>query len=169
MKKLYLPLLCIILLHFLICCANNTQSTRSANQLDIEDLVNANKRLNSFAIVLRDTDLSEMLRGDGPFTVFAPVNEAFVKLQTGKDGGTPYDSQKLTKLLLYHIVPGKISSADMAALKKARTVLGKSVSINVRADEIMIDNAKLIATDIEASNGVIHLIDGVISPFSEQR
>jgi len=108
--------------------------------------------------------LVETLSGEGPFTVFAPTDEAFAKLPEGTLEALLNDKEKLTAILTYHVVPGKVMAADVVGLSSATTVNGQNVSIKVIDGNVMIDNAHVVATDIVASNGVIHVIDTVILP-----
>lgn len=110
--------------------------------------------------------LVETLRGEGPFTVFAPTDEAFAKLPSGTVESLllPESKEKLIAVLTYHVVAGKVLASDVVKLKSAKTVNGKEVSIKVSDKGVMVDAAKVVTTDIEASNGVIHVIDSVILP-----
>lgn len=110
--------------------------------------------------------LVETLEGEGPFTVFAPTDEAFAKLPSGtiEDLLKPENKEKLVSILTYHVVPGKVMAADVTELSGAETVNGQSVSIKVEGGAVMVDAAKVVQTDIECSNGVIHVIDAVILP-----
>jgi uncharacterized surface protein with fasciclin (FAS1) repeats len=108
--------------------------------------------------------LVETLSGDGPFTVFAPTDEAFAKLPEGTIEALLADKEKLTAILTYHVVPGKVMASDVVNLSSAATVNGQNISIKVWDGKVMIDNATVTTADIEASNGVIHVIDTVILP-----
>jgi uncharacterized surface protein with fasciclin (FAS1) repeats len=112
--------------------------------------------------------LVETLSGDGPFTVFAPTNAAFEKLPEGTVANLlkPENKEKLTAVLTYHVVPGKVMAADVVKLSKAKTVQGSEVNIKVKDGSVMVDNAKVVKTDVVAKNGVIHVIDAVILPKS---
>ena len=107
--------------------------------------------------------LSETLSSDGPYTVFAPTDEAFAKLPEGTVEALLKEPAKLRNILLYHVVPGLVNAKDVVKLRSAKTALGQSVQISAE-DGVRIDNAKVVKTDIEASNGVIHVIDRVILP-----
>lgn len=107
--------------------------------------------------------LVDTLSGKGPFTVFAPTDDAFAKLPKGTIEGLLKDKKKLTSILTYHVVPGKVMAKDVMKLKKAKTVQGQEVKIDTK-DGVKVDKAKVIKTDIECSNGVIHVIDSVILP-----
>ena len=107
--------------------------------------------------------LVETLSGPGPFTVFAPTDEAFSKLPSGMVENLLKDKEKLTAVLTYHVVPGKVMAADVVQLKSAKTVQGQEITINTE-DGVKVDNANVITTDIECTNGVIHVIDACILP-----
>jgi uncharacterized surface protein with fasciclin (FAS1) repeats len=109
-------------------------------------------------------DLVSVLQGEGPFTVFAPTDEAFAQIPADQLAALLADKEALTKVLLYHVVPGKVEAADVVKLTSAATAEGQSVSIHVMNGTVMIDDANVVATDIAASNGVIHVIDRVIMP-----
>jgi uncharacterized surface protein with fasciclin (FAS1) repeats len=108
--------------------------------------------------------LVETLKGPGPFTVFAPTDDAFTKLPRGAMDALMQDKQKLAALVNLHVVNGRVLGADVAKLKTAKTVNGQEVAISQREGTTMIDNAKVIRADVMASNGVIHVIDAVIQP-----
>ena len=112
------------------------------------------------------TDLVDTLRGDGPFTVFAPTDEAFAKLPEGtlEDLLRPENKAKLQAILTSHVVAGKVMASDVLGMSSAKTVNGRSFTISERNGSVMVDNARVIKTDILASNGVIHVIDSVILP-----
>ena len=108
----------------------------------------------------------ETLKSKGPFTVFAPTDEAFKKLPEGTVESLlkPENKDKLVAVLTYHVVPGKVMAADVVKLKNAKTVQGGEVDIVVADGKVKVDNANVVKTDIECSNGVIHVIDAVILP-----
>ena len=110
--------------------------------------------------------LVDTLSGDGPFTVFAPTNEAFEKLPKGTVESLlkPENKEKLIAILKYHVVPGKVMAKDVVKVDSAKTAEGSEVTITVEGKSVMVDKAKVIKTDIECSNGVIHVIDSVIIP-----
>jgi uncharacterized surface protein with fasciclin (FAS1) repeats len=105
-------------------------------------------------------------KGAGPFTVFAPTDDAFAKLPKGtvEDLLKPENKAKLTAILTYHVVPGKVMAADVVKVSEAKTVQGGSVKVSAMGGKVMVDNAHVVKTDIVASNGVIHVIDTVILP-----
>ena len=132
---------------------------------DIVDTAVAAGQFTKLAAALEAAGLVETLKGPGPFTVFAPTDEAFAKLPPGalEDLLKPENKQKLADVLTYHVVPGKVMSGDVVKLTSAKTVLGKDVTIDA-SDGVKVDGAKVIKADIETSNGVIHVIDTVILP-----
>ena len=135
------------------------------NNIDIVETAIAAGNFSTLATALTAAGLVETLKGDGPFTVFAPTDEAFAKLpqQTLSDLLKPGNKEKLTAILTYHVVPGKITASQVASISKAKTLHGQSLTVDTN-DGVKIDNAKVIAADVEASNGVIHVIDTVLLP-----
>ena len=131
---------------------------------DIVDTAVAAGSFNTLAKALQAAGLVETLKGAGPFTVFAPTDDAFAKLPAGALDALLKDKAKLTAVLTYHVVPGKVMAADVVQLKSAKTVNGKSVKIQIAGGEVSVDGAKVVKTDIQCSNGVIHVIDSVILP-----
>jgi uncharacterized surface protein with fasciclin (FAS1) repeats len=131
-----------------------------------KDIVTTAVEAGSFTTLARaltEAGLVETLKGPGPFTVFAPTDEAFAKLPAGTLDALLADKAKLTQVLTYHVVPGTVMAADVAKLSSARTVQGQSVTITAR-EGVQVDRANVVKTDIVASNGVIHVIDAVILP-----
>jgi len=135
-----------------------------AKQADIVDVAVAAGSFNTLATALEAAGLVETLKGTGPFTVFAPTDEAFAKIPKDKLNALLADKEMLTAVLTYHVVPGKVMAKDVVKLKNATTVNGQDVSIMVHDGKVMVDNANVVKTDIAASNGVIHVIDTVILP-----
>lgn len=115
---------------------------------------------------LTAADLVGVLQGDGPFTVFAPTDEAFAKLPAGTVENLlkPENKDQLVAILTYHVVPGKVMASDVVKLELAKTVNGKNVSIDASDAGVKIDDANVVKTDIETSNGIIHIIDSVMLP-----
>jgi uncharacterized surface protein with fasciclin (FAS1) repeats len=107
--------------------------------------------------------LVDVLSGEGPFTVFAPTDEAFAKLPDGTLEALLADKEKLTAILTYHVVPGKVTAKDVMKLKSAKTVQGKELTIDT-SNGVKVDGATVIKADVAASNGVIHVIDTVLIP-----
>ena len=137
-----------------------------ANGKDIVDTAVEAGTFKTLAAALQAAGLVETLKGDGPFTVFAPTDEAFAKLPAGtvEDLLKPENKDKLAGILTYHVVKGKVMAADAVKLTSADTVNGKPLAIMVDGDTVMINDAKVTAVDIAASNGVIHVIDSVVLP-----
>ena len=109
-------------------------------------------------------DLVAVLQGEGPFTVFAPTDEAFAAIPEADLQALLANKEALQQVLLYHVVPGKVAAADVVNLSEAATANGQNVTIAVMNGSVKIDDANVVATDIEASNGIIHVIDRVILP-----
>jgi len=136
---------------------------------DIVDTAVADGRFTTLVTAVTAAGLVDTLKGEGPFTVFAPTDDAFAKLPAGtiEELLKPESKQALTDILLYHVVSGKVMAADVVGLTSATTVLGKDVAIKVDMGNVYINDAQVIITDIETSNGVIHVIDTVILPPAE--
>ena len=133
---------------------------------DIVDVAVSAGSFNTLAAALKAAELVTTLKGEGPFTVFAPTDEAFAKLPTGTLESLlkPENKAKLQAILTYHVLSGKVASGDIAGKKlSVKTVQGTNANIDA-TNGVMIDNAKVIKADIEASNGIIHVIDTVILP-----
>ncbi|BBO23903.1 MAG: fasciclin domain-containing protein [Armatimonadetes bacterium] len=141
---------------------------RKAPEADIVDTAVASKQFPTLVAAVQAAGLVETLKGKGPFTVFAPTEEAFKKLPKGTLEMLlkPENKEKLAAILKYHVVPGKVMAADVMKLKNGtavKTVQGQSVVIN-NAKGVRINDAKVVKTDINCTNGVIHVIDTVILP-----
>ncbi len=132
--------------------------------LDIVDIAIADGRFTTLVTALEFAELAETLKGEGPFTVFAPTDDAFAALPAGTVEGLLGDIPALTDILLYHVVGGQVMAADVVGLSSADTLQGNSVAVTVDGTEVSINEAMIIITDIEASNGVIHVIDSVLLP-----
>jgi len=137
-----------------------------------KDIVDTAVEAGSFktlAAALKAADLIETLKGKGPFTVFAPTDEAFAKLPEGTVETLlkPENKEKLAAILTYHVVAGKVEAKDAVKLKSAKTVNGASFMIKVSDAGVMVDKAKVVKTDIQCTNGVIHVIDAVILPAAK--
>ena len=133
-------------------------------QNDIVETAIADGRFTTLVAALEAASLVETLQGEGPFTVFAPTDDAFAALPAGTVEALLADIPTLTDILLYHVVSGKVMASDVVALTSAETVLGQSVSIRVENGNVFINDLQVIITDIETSNGVIHVIDAVLLP-----
>jgi uncharacterized surface protein with fasciclin (FAS1) repeats len=137
-----------------------------AETKDIVDTAIAAGSFNTLAKALTAADLIGTLKGKGPFTVFAPTDEAFAKLPAGTLESLlkPENKAKLQRILTYHVVAGKVMAADVVKMHAAKTVSGDMIRIATNGGTVTVDNAKVVKTDILASNGVIHVIDSVILP-----
>jgi uncharacterized surface protein with fasciclin (FAS1) repeats len=139
----------------------------AGKQMDIVETAVAAGNFKTLVAAVEAAGLVETLKGKGPFTVFAPTDEAFAKLPAGTVEALLKDKAKLAAILTYHVVAGRVMAADAIKLTEAKTVNGQSFKIVANKDGVMIDNAKVVKTDIVASNGVIHVIDAVILPKEE--
>ena len=139
--------------------------TAEVEKMDIVQTASAAKDFSTLVAAVKAAGLVETLKGAGPFTVFAPTNEAFAALPEGTLEMLlkPENKEKLVSILTYHVVPGKVMAADVKSGKVA-TVEGKKATIKVDDGKVTIDGANVVKTDIVASNGVIHVIDKVIMP-----
>lgn len=146
------------------------EPTAMSEMLDIVDTAVADGRFTTLVAAVTAAELVDTLKGEGPFTVFAPTDDAFAALPEGTLASLllPENKQQLTDILLYHVVSGKVLAADVTAMTSATTVLGKDVAIKVDMGNVYINEAKVIITDIETSNGVIHVIDAVLLPPSDE-
>jgi uncharacterized surface protein with fasciclin (FAS1) repeats len=131
---------------------------------DIVDTAVGAGSFNTLVTAVKAAGLVETLKGKGPFTVFAPTDAAFAKLPKATLDGLLADKQALTKVLLYHVVAGNVMAKDVVKLTEAKTVQGSAAKITVKDGGVKVDNANVVKTDIECTNGVIHVIDTVILP-----
>jgi uncharacterized surface protein with fasciclin (FAS1) repeats len=147
-------------------CTLTATSADQAQPKDIVDTAVAAGNFKTLAAALKAAGLVETLKGEGPFTVFAPTDEAFGKLPAGTVDSLlkPENKAKLTAILTYHVVSGKVMAKDVVKLTEAKTVQGSAVKIEVNDGKVKVDAANVVKTDIECSNGVIHVIDAVILP-----
>ena len=136
----------------------------AATAADIVDTAVSAGSFNTLVTAVKAAGLVDTLKGPGPFTVFAPTDEAFAKLPPGTLDSLLANPEKLKKVLTYHVVSGKVMAADVVKLKSAKTVQGSSAKVNVQGGKVMIDKANVVKTDIACDNGVIHVIDAVILP-----
>jgi uncharacterized surface protein with fasciclin (FAS1) repeats len=135
---------------------------------DIVDTAVAAGSFTTLARALTAADLVGTLKGPGPFTVFAPTDEAFAKLPAGtlENLLKPENKETLRRVLTYHVVPGKVMAADVVKVNSAKAASGDTLSINATGGTVTVDKARVAKTDIAASNGVIHVIDSVLLPPS---
>lgn len=176
-KSLFLGLLLAVALVMAACAPAATPepeptaipeptATPEPELADIVDTAVADGRFTTLATALEAAGLVETLKGEGPFTVFAPTDDAFAALPEGTVESLllPENKQQLIDILTYHVVSGKVMAADVTKLENTATVLGKDVAIKVDMGNVYINDAKVVLTDIETSNGVIHVIDAVLLP-----
>ncbi len=142
------------------------EPAKSGSGKDIVDTAVAAGSFKTLAAALKAAGLVETLKGAGPFTVFAPTDEAFAKLPAGTVETLlkPENKAKLTAILTYHVVPGNVPSTQAVKLTSAKTVNGKELTLKVDGGSLFIDKAKVVKADVNASNGVIHVIDSVVLP-----
>lgn len=175
LRTIIVPLLPLLMLG--ACAKDATSETTTAakeakaEQVGQSDLVTVAATAGDFSTLvaaLKAADLVETLQGDGPFTVFAPTDEAFAKLPPGTVDSLllPENKAKLVAILTYHVVQGEVMAADVVKLSSADTVEGQRLSISVDDAGVHVDDANVTATDVIASNGVIHVIDSVLIPAS---
>jgi uncharacterized surface protein with fasciclin (FAS1) repeats len=136
----------------------------AAPAADIVDTAVSAGNFKTLVKAVQAAGLVDTLKSPGPFTVFAPTDEAFAKLPAGTLDALLANPEQLKKVLLYHVVPGKVMAADVVKLKEAKTAEGSSVKIKASTGQVSVDNAKVVQTDIACDNGVIHVIDTVILP-----
>ncbi len=138
----------------------------SQQRKDIVDTAVGAGQFKTLAAALKAGGLVETLKGEGPFTVFAPTDEAFAKLPAGTldDLLKPENKEKLVAILTYHVVAGQATSSDVAGMTSAKTVNGKELKLTVKDGKVMVNNANVVKADVMASNGVIHVIDTVLLP-----
>jgi uncharacterized surface protein with fasciclin (FAS1) repeats len=143
-----------------------TGTSFAQSEKDIVDTAVAAGDFKTLAAALQAAGLVDTLKGTGPFTVFAPTDEAFAKLPAGTvaDLLKPENKQKLISILTYHVVAGKVLAKQVVKLHEAKTLNGQEVKIKVDMGKVMINNANVVKTDILCSNGVIHVIDAVLLP-----
>ncbi len=161
MKRIY-KMICVTLL----LSSGLLSSAFAQSNKDIVDTAVAAGDFKTLAAALQAAGLVDTLKGAGPFTVFAPTDEAFAKLPAGTVENLlkPENKQKLISILTYHVVAGKVMANDVVKLHEAKTVNGQDVKIIVDGGNVMVNNANVVKTDILCSNGVIHVIDAVLLP-----
>ena len=162
MKKLF----SIILFITSLVGSFHSVAKADGHMADLVDTALAADQFNTLATALEAADLVETLKGEGPFTVFAPTDEAFKKIDpaTLNDLLKPENKDKLTAILTYHVLSGKVMSSDIKGDMEAATVNGKNISIKLMNGKVMINAATVIGADVKATNGVIHIIDTVLLP-----
>lgn len=156
----------IVALTFLIAAVPALAAKTAATKQDIVDTAVGAGSFKTLAAALKAAGLVEALKGAGPFTVFAPTDEAFAKLPAGTLESLlkPENKDKLTAILTYHVVAGKLGSGEVVKSKGATTLQGSQLAFKAEGDKVMVGGAGVVKTDIECSNGVIHVIDTVVIP-----
>ncbi|MEX2529895.1 MAG: fasciclin domain-containing protein [Gemmatimonadota bacterium] len=139
-------------------------SQAEANSDNIVEVAVEAGTFQTLVAAIQAAGLVETLSGEGPFTVFAPTDEAFAQLPEGTIEALLADVDALREILTYHVVPGRVTAAQVVQLDEATTVQGGTVSISTSGDTVRINDARVVTADIEASNGIIHVIDAVILP-----
>jgi uncharacterized surface protein with fasciclin (FAS1) repeats len=141
------------------------QSTPAPMKADIVETATAAGSFNTLLAALNAAGLADTLKGTGPFTVFAPTDEAFAKLPAGTVEALLKDIPKLRSILTYHVVAGQVLAKDVVKLASAKTLQGQSLAIHTQGG-VQVDGARVVQADVMASNGVIHVIDSVVLPRS---
>ena len=142
----------------------DTKMVMNSSKNDIVQTAIKAGNFTTLATALTEAGLVDALKGDGPFTVFAPTDEAFKNLPDGALEGLLKDKEALKNVLLYHVVSGKVSSKEVVDLNKATTLNGSDLNIKTNNGKVMINDADVIGADVMASNGIIHVIDRVLLP-----
>jgi len=164
-KIKYVQIMALVATSFLL-VASAFASHHGKKKADIVDTAVAAGDFTTLAAALQAGGLIDTLKSDGPFTVFAPTDAAFAKLPAGTVESLllPENKDQLVAILTYHVVAGKVSAADVVTLTSAKTVNGASVNIRVEDGTVFINESQVVAADVWASNGVIHVVDTVILP-----
>lgn len=167
MKKLIAMISCVFFLVPALVLAGGYKNY-SKKSMDVVDLAAHTGQFNTLIAAVQAAGLEGVLRGDGPFTILAPTDEAFAKLPEGtvEDLLKPENRDKLKSILTYHVIPGNVYAKDVMAMSSGKTVNGQEVTFKVEGESVYADSAKIVKTDVKASNGVIHIIDNVILPMS---
>lgn len=169
MKKYVAVALCLLLAASIVNCSKKQEAAKedalTTAPGDIVEVAMADGRFGTLVKAIEAAGLVETLKGEGPFTVFAPTDSAFQRLPAGAIDGLLADIPQLKNVLLYHVVPGSIMAADVVKLPTAATVLGPALTIVTTPEgAVTINGVNVMVTDIAAKNGVIHVIDGVLIP-----
>jgi len=169
MKKYLVLALCLLLCVSLVYCGKKKEEAPKTEEVttpgDIVEVVSADGRFTTLVTALNAAGLAETLKGPGPFTLFAPTDSAFATLPPGTVESLLTDVPTLKNILLYHVVQSKVMAADLANTPKNATALGDTITATFMPDgKVMIGDANVTITDVEAKNGVIHVIDEVLLP-----
>ena len=167
MKKLIALITACLFLLPALAFAGGGYKKYSMKSMDVVDMAAHTGQFNTLIAAVQAAGLEDVLRGDGPFTILAPTDEAFAKLPAGTvdDLLKPENRDKLKGILTYHVLPGNVYAKDVVAMNSGKTVNGQEVKFKVDGDVVYADAAKIVQTDVKASNGVIHIIDNVILPM----
>ena len=167
-KLISIAALCGAMLSATLANAGSYESAKVAEKPTVVDIAVGNPDFSTLVAALKAADLVDALSGEGPFTVLAPTDEAFAKLPEGTLDSLllPENKDKLVAILTYHVVPGNVMAADVVKLTEATSLEGDTIAISATDAGVKVDDATVVATDIAASNGVIHVIDSVILPSS---
>jgi uncharacterized surface protein with fasciclin (FAS1) repeats len=147
--------------------ATGGYASENSGRKDIVDTATSAEQFKTLVAAVKAAELVDVLRGEGPFTVFAPTDKAFAKVPKEQLEALLKDKEKLQGVLTYHVVPGEVMAADVVKVQSAKTVQGKPVKVVVKDGKVRINGANVLKTDIECSNGVIHVIDAVLLPPTE--
>jgi uncharacterized surface protein with fasciclin (FAS1) repeats len=149
------------------CSAGATTAAKSTSAKSVVALASSSDDFQTLVAAIKAAGLVDVLQAEGPYTVFAPTDEAFAKLPQGtlENLLKPENKEQLIAILKYHVVPGKVMAADVRTMQ-AQTVQGQKVQLKVSEEGVYVDNAKVVKTDLMADNGVVHVIDTVILPKS---
>jgi len=164
MKNISLSLIALIVFTVSVFAQYDTQNVTKAVENDIVQTAISAGNFTTLATALTEAGLVDALKGKGPFTVFAPTDDAFKKLPKGALDNLLKDKEALKNVLLYHVVSGNVASTDVVKLDKATTLNGSDVKIKTVDGKVMINDSKVTAADVKASNGIIHVIDTVLLP-----
>ena len=166
-KIAFATLLSLTLIFFTSTLLASEKKEVTTAKKDIVSIALEAGTFNTLATALTEAGLVETLQGDGPFTVFAPTDEAFAKLPEGTVESLLKDKKALTNILLYHVVSGNVMASDVVKLDKATTISKNDVMVSVVDGKVFINKSQVTTADVEASNGVIHIIDTVLIPESK--
>jgi uncharacterized surface protein with fasciclin (FAS1) repeats len=164
MKIISLSLIALVVFTASVFAQYDTKNVTKAVENDIVQTAISAGNFTTLATALTEAGLVDALKGKGPFTVFAPTDDAFKKLPKGALDNLLKDKEALKNVLLYHVVSGNIASTDVVKLDKATTLNGSDVKIKTVDGKVMINDSQVTAADVKASNGIIHVIDTVLLP-----
>jgi uncharacterized surface protein with fasciclin (FAS1) repeats len=169
MRKMIISLLVVFMATAVAFAGGDRLNTREMEPVSqsIVEIAVEDGRFTTLVAALEAADLVGTLDGEGPFTVFAPTDDAFAMLPDGTVEALLQDPEALSEILLYHVVPGNVMASDVVSLSSAETASGEELSISVDGSTVMINESRVVVADIEASNGVIHVVDSVLIPPAE--